>query len=57
MAEIFTGRPGTYVPIPETVRSFKEICEGLHDDKPEQAFYMAGTIEDVVGRTEELRSL
>jgi len=56
VAEIFTGRPGTYVPIPETIRSFKEICEGLHDDKPEQAFYMAGTIDDVIKRAEELQS-
>jgi len=56
VAEVFTGRPGAYVPIAETVRSFKEICEGLHDDKPEQAFYMAGTIDDVIKRAEELQS-
>jgi F-type H+-transporting ATPase subunit beta len=56
VAEVFTGRPGVYVPIEETIRSFKEICEGLHDDKPEQAFYMAGTIDDVIKRAEELRS-
>ncbi|MBN2266480.1 MAG: F0F1 ATP synthase subunit beta, partial [Candidatus Aminicenantes bacterium] len=56
VAEEFTGRPGTYVPIEETVRGFKEITEGEHDDKPEQAFYMAGGIEDVAKRAEELRA-
>jgi F-type H+-transporting ATPase subunit beta len=56
VAQEFTGRPGSYVTIDETVRDFKEICEGLHDDKPEQAFYMMGTIEDVVKKTEELQS-
>jgi F-type H+-transporting ATPase subunit beta len=56
VAEEFTGRPGQYVPVEETVRGFKEITEGLHDDKPEQAFYMAGGIEDVARRTEELRA-
>ncbi len=48
VAEQFTGRPGKYVPVAETIRSFKEILEGKHDDLPEQAFYMAGTIDDVV---------
>ena len=42
--------------IEETVRGFKEIAEGLHDDKPEQAFYMMGAIEDVTQKTEELRA-
>jgi F-type H+-transporting ATPase subunit beta len=56
VAEEFTGRPGKYVTIEETVRGFKEIAEGLHDDKPEQAFYMMGAIEDVAKRTEELRA-
>jgi F-type H+-transporting ATPase subunit beta len=56
VAEEFTGRPGRYVPIEETVRGFKEITEGLHDDKPEQAFYMMGGIEDVIKRTGELRA-
>ena len=56
VAEVFTGRPGVYVPIAETIRSFKEICEGLHDDKPEQAFYMAGAIDDVIRQAEELQS-
>jgi F-type H+-transporting ATPase subunit beta len=56
VAEEFTGRPGRYVSVQETVQGFKEIAEGLHDDKPEQAFYMMGTIADVIQRTEELRS-
>lgn len=47
VAEVFTGRPGVYVPIEETVRGFKEILEGKHDDKPEMAFYMKGTIDEV----------
>ncbi len=48
VAEPFTGRPGKYVTIPETVKGFKEILEGKHDDKPETAFYMKGTIDEVV---------
>jgi F-type H+-transporting ATPase subunit beta len=52
----FTGRPGKYVPVEETVRGFQEIVEGKHDDKPEQAFYMAGPIEEVVVRAEELQA-
>jgi F-type H+-transporting ATPase subunit beta len=47
VAEVFTGRRGVYVPIKETVRSFKEIIEGKHDDKAEQAFYMVGGIDEV----------
>ena len=56
VAEEFTGRPGKYVSIEETVKGFKEIVEGLHDDKPEQAFYMVGGIEEVSQRAEELRA-
>ncbi len=56
VAEEFTGRPGKYVTVEETVRGFKEIVEGKHDDKPEQAFYMVGGIDDVVRRAEELRA-
>lgn len=48
VAEPFTGRPGKYVTIPETVKGFKEILDGKHDDKPETAFYMKGGIEEVV---------
>lgn len=47
VAEAFTGREGKYVPIKETVRAFKEIIEGKHDDKPEQAFYLVGGINEV----------
>jgi len=57
VAEQFTGRPGKYVPVEETIKGFEEICNGLHDDKPEQAFYMAGTIEEVVEKAEELKKL
>jgi F-type H+-transporting ATPase subunit beta len=56
VAEEFTGRSGKYVSIEETVRGFKEVVEGLHDDKPEQAFYMVGGIDDVIQRAEELKS-
>src|SRR5215210_2164352 len=48
VAEAFTGRPGEYVPVAETVRGFKEIVEGKHDDIPERAFYMKGTIDQVL---------
>ncbi len=47
VAETFTGTAGKYVPLQETIRGFKEILEGKHDDKPEQAFYMKGTIDEV----------
>ncbi|MEY4745215.1 MAG: synthase subunit beta, F-type H+-transporting ATPase subunit beta, partial [Candidatus Parcubacteria bacterium] len=47
VAEVFTGAKGKYVPLKDTVRSFKEILEGKHDDKPEQAFYMKGGIDEV----------
>ncbi|HEY1730252.1 MAG TPA: F0F1 ATP synthase subunit beta [Terriglobales bacterium] len=48
VAEVFTGAPGKYVKVADTVRSFKEIIDGKHDDIPEQAFYMKGTIEEVL---------
>jgi F-type H+-transporting ATPase subunit beta len=48
VAEQFTGRAGVYVDVKDTVRSFAEILEGKHDELPEQAFYMVGTIEDVI---------
>jgi F-type H+-transporting ATPase subunit beta len=47
VAEAFTARPGKYVPVEETIRGFKEILEGKHDGKPEQAFYMVGSIDEV----------
>ncbi|MDP1850718.1 MAG: F0F1 ATP synthase subunit beta [Solirubrobacteraceae bacterium] len=48
VAEAFTGTPGQYVPIAETIRGFKEIIDGQHDDVPESAFFLKGTIDDVV---------
>jgi F-type H+-transporting ATPase subunit beta len=48
VAEGFTGRKGKYVSLPETIRGFKEIVEGKHDSVPEQAFYMAGTIDEAL---------
>jgi F-type H+/Na+-transporting ATPase subunit beta len=54
VAEQFTGFKGVYVPLPETIRGFREIVEGKHDDLPEQAFYMVGTIEDVVEKARKL---
>ena len=54
VAEAFTGTPGQYVPIRETVRGFKEILEGKHDTLPEQAFYMVGTIEQAVEKAEQM---
>ena len=47
VAEVFSSIPGVYVPLEDTIRGFEEILEGKHDDKPEQAFYMKGKIEDV----------
>ena len=54
VAEAFTGTPGVYVPLKETIRGFKEIVEGKHDSLPEQAFYMVGTIDQAVARAQEL---
>jgi len=54
VAEAFTGRSGKFVPIAETVRGFAEILEGKYDSLPEQAFYMAGTIEEAVAAAEEM---
>ncbi|MBU0646133.1 F0F1 ATP synthase subunit beta [Patescibacteria group bacterium] len=47
VAEVFTGKPGKYVKLADTIRGFKEILEGQHDDKPENAFYMKGSIDEV----------
>jgi F-type H+-transporting ATPase subunit beta len=54
VAEQFTGTPGVYVRLEETIRGFKEILDGKHDDLPEQAFYMVGTIEDAVAKAKQL---
>ena len=54
VAEQFTGTPGAYVRLEDTIRGFKEVLEGKHDDLPEQAFYMVGTIEDAVEKAKKL---
>jgi F-type H+-transporting ATPase subunit beta len=54
VAEQFTGTPGVYVRLEDTIRGFKEILEGKHDDLPEQAFYMVGTIEDAIEKAKRL---
>lgn len=55
VAEQFTGMEGKYVPLKETIRGFKEIIEGKHDDLPESAFLFAGTIEDVIAKAESMK--
>ena len=55
VAEQFTGNPGQYSPLKETLRGFKEILEGKHDDLPEQAFLMVGTIDDAVAKAEAMK--
>jgi F-type H+-transporting ATPase subunit beta len=55
VAEQFTGTPGVYVPLKETVRGFREILDGVHDDLPEQAFMFVGTIDEVVAKAERLQ--
>ena len=54
VAEAFTGQPGVIVPVEETIRGFEEILAGEHDELPEQAFYMVGTIEEAVAKAEQL---
>ena len=54
VAEAFTGRKGRYVPVAETVRGFREIIEGKHDDLPEAAFYMVGSIDEVKEQSEKM---
>jgi F-type H+-transporting ATPase subunit beta len=56
VAEVFTGRPGQYVPLAETVRGFAEILDGKHDDLPEQAFYMCGTIDQALENAKRMES-
>src|SRR6184192_778761 len=56
VAEAFTGTPGVYVPIADTVRGFKEILEGKHDTMPEQAFYMVGTIEQAQEKAQKMQA-
>ncbi len=56
VAEVFTGFPGVFVPVADTIRSFKAIVSGEHDDLPESAFYMVGTIEDVIKKAESMKA-
>jgi F-type H+-transporting ATPase subunit beta len=56
VAEVFTGFPGVFVPVADTIRSFKAIVAGEHDDLPESAFYMVGTIEDVIKKAEGMKA-
>jgi F-type H+-transporting ATPase subunit beta len=56
VAEIFTGTPGKYVELAETIRGFREIVEGKHDSVPEQAFYMVGGIEEVLENARKMAS-
>lgn len=55
VAEVFTGTPGKFVPLKETIRGFKEILEGKHDDIPEAAFYMVGSIDEVLEAARKLK--
>ncbi len=55
VSEPFTGLPGRYVPLAETLRGFREILEGRHDDLPEQAFYMIGSREEAAAQAKERR--
>ncbi|MGA7231473.1 MAG: F0F1 ATP synthase subunit beta, partial [Xanthobacteraceae bacterium] len=54
VAEVFTGSPGVFVEIADTIRGFQGLCEGKHDHLPEQAFYMVGTIEQAVEKGKQL---
>ena len=56
VAEVFTGTPGVYVKLEDTIKGFKEIVEGKHDEIPEQAFYMVGTIEEVLAKAKTLKA-
>jgi F-type H+-transporting ATPase subunit beta len=56
VAEEFTGTKGRYVKLQDTVKGFKELVEGKHDDVPEQAFYMVGPIEEALEKAEKLRA-
>lgn len=55
VAEVFTGSPGKYVPLKDTIQGFKEILEGKHDDIPEAAFYMAGSIDEVLAAARKMK--
>jgi F-type H+-transporting ATPase subunit beta len=55
VAEVFTGFPGKFVQLPDTIRSFQEILDGKHDELPEDAFYMVGSIEEALAKAEKIR--
>jgi F-type H+/Na+-transporting ATPase subunit beta len=55
VAEVFTGRKGCYVEVKDTIRSFREVCEGKHDEIPEQCFYMTGGIDGVLENWEQMK--
>ena len=57
VAEQFSGIPGKYVKLEDTIAGFKEIIEGQYDNIPEQAFYMAGTIEDVLNNAKNVKQV
>ncbi len=56
VAEVFTGTPGVFVELEDTIRAFREIVEGKHDDMPEQAFYMVGTIEEAMEKAKKIQA-
>ena len=55
VAEQFTGQPGKYVSLQDTIKGFKEILEGKHDDLPESAFYMVGSIDEAVAKGKKMK--
>ena len=57
VAEVFTGQPGKYVPVRDTVQGFKQILDGTHDELPEQAFYMVGTIDEAIEKASEMAAV
>jgi F-type H+-transporting ATPase subunit beta len=56
VAEPFTGRPGKYVKLEDTIRSFRELLDGKHDELPEQAFYLVGSIDEALEAAEQLKA-
>jgi len=55
VAEAFTGKPGRFVPLKDTIRSFRAIVDGQVDDLPEQAFFMVGDIDEVIAKAKEMQ--
>jgi F-type H+-transporting ATPase subunit beta len=55
VAEVFTGTPGVYVKLEDTIKGFKDIVDGKYDHLPEAAFYMVGTIEEALAKAEKLK--